>query len=66
MQGINLTATLQGRRLENPAFPGYFLSGHGHDERHRRLIEAFFQWQATWLLLLPDLRYNQRPVAKQK
>jgi hypothetical protein len=41
------------------------LNAHCHDELHSLLIEAFFQWQAPWLLLLPGLAHEQRQSLEQ-
>jgi len=65
VQGINLPSVLEGRHLAAQEFPGFMLKSQGHDELHSLLIEAFFQWQAPWLLLLPDLERKHRQVLEQ-
>ncbi len=60
LQGINLPSAWEDRRLGKQAFPGYMLNPQGHDPLHNDLIEAFFNWQAPWLLLLQGLPAEQR------
>jgi hypothetical protein len=65
LQGINLLVSMEGRRLLNETFPNYFMRSQGHDDNHSILLEEFFQWQAPWLLLLPDLESTERQVLEQ-
>ncbi len=65
LQGINLMASMEGRRLSNERFPDYLMRSQGHDDNHSILIEEFFRWQAPWLLLLPSLEITERRVLEQ-
>ena len=55
-----MPAAWYGRRLPAEDFPVYLLRARGHDANHEALLQAFFQWQAPWLLLLPDVDREQR------
>ena len=66
LQGIHLAGGLEGRVLGNEVFPHFLLRAHGHDVKHRKLIEAFFAWQAPWVLLLTDLEKDVRQEFDQQ
>lgn len=55
LEGIRLPPELEGRTVDREMFPALFLSEAGHDDAHRRLIEDFRDWQAVWLLVLPQI-----------
>lgn len=46
---------LKGRVLEAEAFPPLFVSTHGMDAAHTRLVHDYHAWQAPWMLLLSHL-----------
>ena len=58
--GIGLNATHQGRALLAGDFPMLLISNRGHDDLHMKLIEDFHNWQAPWLLTLPNLDRDLR------
>ena len=65
MEGINIDAEMQERRLSVRLFPEYLLGTEYHDQAHCRLIDDFFDWQAPWLLLLPWLSNAKRERFEQ-
>jgi hypothetical protein len=60
LHGIGMNEKLTGWRLSAADFPQFFLSAHGQDEAHRRLIEDYLAWQSPWLLLLSGLDTDTR------
>ena len=63
--GINIEDNLEGRTLDNAAFPVLLLDTESHDELHCRLLHDFTRWQAPWLLLLPTLDTGLRREHEQ-
>ena len=57
---LNLSADLQTRTLPAEVFPVTLLNQPVTDALHHQLIDEFFNWQAPWLLLLPNLDRSTR------
>ena len=66
LRGIGMPSALDGRRLEETAFPPRFLSETGHDAAHQRLVADFLAWQAPWMLLMPNLDTTARRALEQQ
>jgi len=66
LQGIHLATGLEGRYLDQDAFPRFLLREEGYEEKHYELIQEFIAWQAPWLLLLSGFEKNIRQALEQQ
>jgi hypothetical protein len=58
--GVQMPGGLEGRALPDAGFPQLLLAVDGLEGEQRRLIEDYHDWQAPWLLTLPDLDLKTR------
>lgn len=58
--GIRLRGGFEGRILGAAEFPPLFIAAEKRDDARQRLIEDYHDWQAPWLLTLPDLGAKTR------
>jgi len=55
LQGINLDKQLEHRALDCNDFPDFFISMSHHDEKHKKLLNDFLNWQAPFILMLHNI-----------
>ena len=66
LQGIDLHAQYRSRRLDDKAFPKYFINDLSHDAQHSQLLDDYLSWQAPYFLLLQDLSDHRRGIIEKQ
>ena len=65
IDGIHIADTLKGRQLAQDDFPELLLKDTWQDETAQQLISAYIEWQAPFLLTLPQLKPLTRKRLEQ-
>lgn len=65
IDGVNINDNLTGRQLSKDDFPELLLKENWPEENSQQLVNAYFEWQAPFLLTLPHLNSIKRKRLEQ-